>query len=50
MSALGDYNAPFLTDSRYDYFGIFVRDEAGAIRAGLIGIFTPAGCLSICCG
>ena len=34
---LGDYNAPFLTDSRYDYFGIFVRDKAGAIRAGLVG-------------
>jgi len=34
---LGDYNAPFLADHRYDYFGIFVRDDAGAIRAGLIG-------------
>ena len=35
--ALGAYNAPFLADSRYSYFGNFVRDEAGAIRAGLIG-------------
>lgn len=34
---LGDYNQAFLADSRYDYFGIFVRDETGAIRAGLIG-------------
>jgi GNAT superfamily N-acetyltransferase len=34
---LGDYNEAFLTDSRYDYFGIFVRDEAGEIRAGLMG-------------
>lgn len=34
---LGAYNAPFLIDSRYDYFGIFVRDDAGGIRAGLIG-------------
>jgi len=34
---LGAYNAPFLPDSRYSYFGIFVRDEAGQIRAGLIG-------------
>jgi GNAT superfamily N-acetyltransferase len=34
---LGDYNAPFLADNRYDYFGIFVRDEAGATRVGLIG-------------
>lgn len=37
---LGAYNAPFLRDSRYSYFGIFVRDEAeaqGTIRAGLIG-------------
>ena len=25
---LGDYNAPFLRDPRYDYFGIFVRDPA----------------------
>ncbi len=33
---LGAYNAPFLADPRYAYFGIFVRDEAGAIRAGLI--------------
>jgi GNAT superfamily N-acetyltransferase len=39
--ALGDYNAPFLRDSRWSYFGIFVRDAAaaaaGTIRAGLIG-------------
>jgi GNAT superfamily N-acetyltransferase len=35
--ALGHYNAPFLEDSRYSYFGIFVRDEAAKIRAGLIG-------------
>src|SRR5947208_1305138 len=39
---LGEYNAPFLRDPSYAYFGIFVRDEApgpnnGAIRAGLIG-------------
>jgi GNAT superfamily N-acetyltransferase len=34
---LGDYNAPFLADHRYDYFGLFVRDDADAIRAGLIG-------------
>jgi GNAT superfamily N-acetyltransferase len=34
---LGAYNAPFLRDTRYSYFGIFLRDETGAIRAGLIG-------------
>ena len=34
---LGAYNAPFLADPRYSYFGIFVRDEADTIRAGLIG-------------
>jgi GNAT superfamily N-acetyltransferase len=34
---LGDYNAPFLADSRYDYFAIFARDDADKIRAGLIG-------------
>jgi len=34
---LGDYNTAFLADSRFDYFGLFVRDEAGAIRAGLVG-------------
>jgi hypothetical protein len=39
---LGAYNAPFLRDSRYSYFGVFVREAAatasdGAIRAGLIG-------------
>lgn len=34
---LGEYNAPFLHNPGYAYFGIFVRDEAGAIRAGLIG-------------
>lgn len=34
---LGAYNAAFLADNRYSYFGIFVRDEAGMIRAGLIG-------------
>jgi GNAT superfamily N-acetyltransferase len=35
--ALGDYNAAFLQDNRYDYFGLTVRDESDAIRAGLIG-------------
>ena len=34
---LGAYNAAFLRDNSYDYFGIFVRGDAGAIRAGLIG-------------
>ncbi len=34
--SLGHYNAPFLGDPPYSYFGLFVRDEAGAIRAGLI--------------
>ena len=34
---LGAHNAPFLQDSRYSYFGIFVRDETGKIRAGLVG-------------
>jgi GNAT superfamily N-acetyltransferase len=34
---LGDYNAPFLPDTRYDYFGVFVRGDADVIRAGLIG-------------
>jgi 8-oxo-dGTP pyrophosphatase MutT (NUDIX family) len=35
--ALGEYNAPFLRDPGYSYFGIFVRDDNRAIRAGLIG-------------
>jgi GNAT superfamily N-acetyltransferase len=37
--SLGHYNAQFLQDTRWCYFGIFVRDDAGAaaIRAGLIG-------------
>lgn len=35
--ALGAYNAPFLRDSRYSYFGIFLRDDREVIRAGLIG-------------
>lgn len=34
---LGAYNAPFLQDPGYDYFGIFVRDQHNAIRAGLVG-------------
>jgi hypothetical protein len=34
---LGAYNAPFLRDPSYAYFRIFVRGDAGAIRAGLIG-------------
>ncbi len=34
---LGAYNEAFLADSRYDYFGLFVRDDSAAIRAGLIG-------------
>jgi GNAT superfamily N-acetyltransferase len=34
---LGAYNETFLSDARYDYFGLFVRGDAGTIRAGLIG-------------
>lgn len=34
---LGAYNAPFLQDSRYSYFGVFIRDDGDKIRAGLIG-------------
>jgi GNAT superfamily N-acetyltransferase len=34
---LGEYNAAFLRDNSYACFGPFVRDDAGAIRAGLIG-------------
>jgi GNAT superfamily N-acetyltransferase len=45
-AALGDYNAPFLRDSSWAYFGIFLRDEGQAIRAGLIGN-TYAGWLFI---
>ena len=33
---LGAYNAAFLRDNSYDYFGIFVRSDAGATRAGLV--------------
>jgi GNAT superfamily N-acetyltransferase len=36
-SRLGDYNEAFVSDTRYDYFAIFVRDGASDIRAGLIG-------------
>jgi GNAT superfamily N-acetyltransferase len=43
---LGEYNAPFLRDPTFAYFGIFVRDKAGAIRAGLIG-HVYAGWLSV---
>jgi GNAT superfamily N-acetyltransferase len=34
---LGAHNAPFLEDSRYSYFGLFVRDDENKIRAGLVG-------------
>src|SRR5260221_1806662 len=36
-NSLGEYNAPFLRDPSYAYLGIFVRNEAGVIQAGLIG-------------
>src|SRR5208282_4582453 len=45
-NSLGAYNAPFLRDSSYTYFGIFVRAASSAIRAGLIG-HTYAGWLFI---
>ena len=44
--ALGEYNAPFLHNPSFAYFGIFVRDDAGAIRAGLIG-YVYAGWLFV---
>ena len=34
---LGEYNKAFFGDPTFAYFGIFVRDDAGGIRAGLIG-------------
>jgi GNAT superfamily N-acetyltransferase len=34
---LGEYNTRFLRDPAFAYFGLFVRDDARAIRAGLIG-------------
>ena len=36
-NGLGEYNDWFLNHPAYASFGIFVRDEAGAIRAGLVG-------------
>lgn len=35
--ALGAYNAPFLHNPAYSYFGFFLRDDAAAIRGALIG-------------
>ena len=35
--ALGHYNEAFLRDPSYASFGLFVRAEAGEIRAGLVG-------------
>jgi hypothetical protein len=47
---LGEYNKAFFRDPTFAYFGIFVRDDAGAIRAGLIG-HVYAGWLFVnCCG
>ena len=43
---LGAHNAQFLADTRYSYFGLFVRDDGGLIRAGLIG-YCYAGWLFI---
>ena len=45
-SGLGAYNARFLHDNSWTYFGIFVRDQAAAIQAGLVG-HTYAGWLFI---
>lgn len=36
-AGLGAYNAAFLRDSRYSYFGLFAREATGTICAGLIG-------------
>jgi GNAT superfamily N-acetyltransferase len=34
--ALGEYNAPFLRNPSYSYFGLFLRDDNDAVRGGLI--------------
>jgi GNAT superfamily N-acetyltransferase len=34
---LGEYNDPFLNHPSYASFGVFVRNDAGAVRAGLVG-------------
>ena len=36
-NGLGEYNKPFLRDSTFASVGIFVRDDSGAVRAGLVG-------------
>jgi len=36
-NSLGEYNVPFLRDPSCVYFGIFLHNEAGVIRAELIG-------------
>ena len=43
---LGAYNAGFLADNSWTYFGVFIRDDGGTIQAGLIG-YTYAGWLFI---
>ena len=45
-NGLGAYNAGFLRDNSWTYFGIFVRDQGAAIQAGLVG-HTYAGWLFI---
>ena len=35
-NGLGEYNEVFLNHPTYASFGVFVRDDAGAIRAGLV--------------
>ena len=46
IDALGGYNNIFLGDPGTSSVGIFVRDQAGEMRAGLIG-YTYAGWLFI---
>ncbi len=36
-NALAEFNTAFLRDTTYASFGIFVRDDAAALRAGLLG-------------
>src|SRR6266851_1772830 len=42
---LGAYNAAFLRDNSYDYFGIFVRGDAGALRARPSGAAQPSAAI-----
>ena len=50
LAGLREYNLRFLDPAQFGELGVYSRDDAGAMRGGLIGKRRAAGCVLTICG